>query len=193
MSDDVAARRRRGARRTITLLALVCTAPVVASYIAYYWLHPNARVNYGALVAKPAPQISGIARDGMPWRLDALHGRWVFLVVSDKACDASCERALYATRQARTIQGREQERIVRVLLQPASAAPPDNALLAQHPGLEAVRSDPAQWGLLPGNGADLSIYLVDPLGNVVLAYPADPDIKRLAKDLERLLKASRIG
>jgi len=194
MSDDVAARRRHGARRTITLLALVCVAPVVASYIAYYWVHPDTRVNYGELVAKPAPPISGIARDGTPWRLDALHGRWILLVVSTQACGTSCERALYATRQARTIQGREQERIVRVLLQPASTAPPDDALLAQHPGLVTVRADPAQWGRsLPGNGADITIYLVDALGNIVLAYPADPDIKRLAKDLERLLKASRIG
>jgi len=193
MSDDVAARRRRSARRTIVLLALVCAAPVVASYIAYYWLHPDTRVNYGTLVAKPSPPISGVARDGTSWRLAALHGRWVLLVVSDTACDAPCERALHATRQARTIQGREQERVVRVLLQSASAVQPDDALLAQHPGLEAVRGDPAQWASLAGSGADPTIYLVDPLGNVVLAYPADPDSKRLAKDLERLLKASRIG
>ena len=44
----------------------------------------------------------------------------------------------------------------------------------------------------PG-GATTNLYLLDPLGNLVLRYPADPDIKRLAKDLERLLRASRIG
>ena len=35
--------------------------------------------------------------------------------------------------------------------------------------------------------------LVDPLGNLILRYPADPDIKRMANDLDRLLRASRIG
>ena len=37
------------------------------------------------------------------------------------------------------------------------------------------------------------IYLVDPLGNVVLRYPKDADPSRMKKDLERLLKVSRIG
>ena len=55
------------------------------------------------------------------------------------------------------------------------------------------RTPPCGTPSLAGSGADPTIYLVDPLGNVVLAYPADPDSKRLAKDLERLLKASRIG
>jgi hypothetical protein len=36
-------------------------------------------------------------------------------------------------------------------------------------------------------------YLVDPLGNLVLRYPEDPDVKGMAKDIGRLLKASRIG
>jgi hypothetical protein len=186
-------RRRRG-RRTLLLLALVCAAPVVASYVAYYWLRPTAHVNYGELLEKPAPEIAGAADGGAPWRLASLHGRWVLLVTSGAACDARCGAALYATRQARTIQGREQERIVRVLLQPADAPPLDAALHAQHPGLIVVRADPAQWTPLSATAAaGPAIVLVDPLGNLVLRYPADPDIKRLANDLGRVLRASRIG
>ena len=37
------------------------------------------------------------------------------------------------------------------------------------------------------------IYLIDPRGNLVLWYPEDPDIKGIANDLIRLLKASQIG
>jgi hypothetical protein len=121
-----------------------------------------------------------------------LHGRWVLLVVSGGPCEKSCERALYATRQARTMQNREQDRVVRVLLQPSGAALPSPSLLTGHPGLAVVAADPAQWRALPGGGAG-NIYLVDPLGNIVLRYSADLDIKRLAKDLERVLRASRIG
>ena len=184
--------RSRNARRTLALLALVCAAPVVASYVAYYWLHRNAKMNYGELDPRPAPAIVGAMRDGAPWRLADLRGRWLLLVLADAACDTRCEGALYATRQARTIQGREEERIVRVLLQPAEARPPAAAVLEQHPGLVAARGDPRQWASLTDGGAQ-RIYIVDPLGNLVLRYPSDPDIKRLAKDLERLLKASRIG
>ena len=185
--------RRASARRTLTLLALVCAAPVIASYVAYFWLHRDARVNYGELDPRPAPAISGTTAAGTPWRLASLQGRWVLLVVVEARCDTRCERALYATRQARTIQGREEERIVRVLLQPQGATPPDDTILGQHPGLATAQGDPRQWASsLPGAGAD-AIFIIDPLGNLVLRYPADPDIKRLAKDLERLLKASRIG
>jgi cytochrome oxidase Cu insertion factor (SCO1/SenC/PrrC family) len=186
--------RRGNARRTLALLALVCAAPVVASYVAYYWLRPAARVNYGELLdAKHASEIAGSGEDGAPWRLSSLRGRWVLVVADDGACDARCERALYATRQARTIQGREQERVVRLLLQPPGAPPLSAPLLAQHPGLIGVHADPAQWEALARQGATVGIYLVDPLGNLILRYPADPDIKRLAKDLDRLLRASRIG
>jgi hypothetical protein len=55
----------------------------------------------------------------------------------------------------------------------------------------AVAGDAATVARLPGSAP--TILLVDPLGNLVLRYGADPDIKGLAKDMTRLLKASRIG
>ena len=192
MDDNAAVRRRGKTRRTIALIAPLCAAPVVASYVAYYWLKPSARVNYGELEAQPAPQIVGVTAQGAPWRLDALRGRWLLLVTTDSDCDELCEHALYATRQARTIQGREQDRVVRVLLQPQGVTPPAATVEEEHPGLAVVRADPRQWEVL-ARGTATAIHVVDPLGNLVLRYPADPDIKRLAQDLERLLKASRIG
>ena len=194
MTDQPDPLRRRRAQRTLLVLALVCAAPVVASYVAYYWLHPTARVNYGELLEQPAPEIAGVGDDGAPWRLASLRGHWVLLVTSDATCDERCAAALYATRQARTIQGREQERIVRALLQPMGAPALDATLRAQHPGLIVARADRAQWALLLTAAAGApNIVLVDPLGNLVLRYPADPDIKRLANDLGRVLRASRIG
>jgi hypothetical protein len=121
-----------------------------------------------------------------------LRGKWVLLIASPSGCPDSCERALYATRQARTIQGREQDRVVRVLLQApmAPALPPE--LAAAHPGLVIVRADQDELSRLPiGGGA--SIVLLDPRGNLVLRYGADPDIRGLANDLQRLLKASQMG
>jgi len=191
--DNVA--RQRVARRTLTLLVLICAAPVVASYVAYYWLRPEARTNYGELLqAVPAPDIGGIRGDGTSFHLAELRGRWVLLIVEGSGCDESCERGLYATRQARTIQGREQDRVLRVLLQPTGAPPLSAELLAAHPGMILVQGDSRQWQTLPGAaGLAANIYLLDPRGNLVLRYPADPDIRGLAKDMERLLRASRIG
>ena len=182
-------------RRTLLKLALVCAAPVVASYVAYYWFRPAGHINYGELLeAKPAREIVGMLPAGEKFRLSDYRGRWLFLAADAGPCEDACQRKLYATRQARTIQGREQERVVRIWLQATDTPALAPQLLAQHPGLVVARVDAAQWTGLPGDaGPPRNIYLIDPLGNIVLRYPADPDIKRMAKDLERLLRASRIG
>ncbi len=148
-------------------------------------------MNYGTLLpTAPAPLLEGTRGDGAPFRLADLRGRWVLLVDARGRCDAPCERLLYAARQARTMQGREQERIVRVLLVPEGALP-GAALLAEHPELVVAQAGGAAPAGLPGPAA--AIYVIDPLGNLVLRYDADPDIKGIAKDLARLLKASGIG
>jgi cytochrome oxidase Cu insertion factor (SCO1/SenC/PrrC family) len=182
-------------RRTLLMLALLCAAPVVASYVAYYWFRPVGQVNYGELLeARPAREIVGTLPDGEKFRLSDYRGRWLFLAADAGGCEDACQHKLYATRQARTIQGREQERVVRVWLQATQAPALAPQLLAQHPGLVVARVDPAEWEGLPADtDPTRNIYLIDPLGNIVLRYPAEPDIKGMAKDLGRLLRASRIG
>jgi hypothetical protein len=179
------------AKRTLLLILVVGLAPIVASYSFYYFSPRDPQVNYGELLpTRPAPLLAGTLGDERPFRLADLRGRWVLVAAAPGGCDEACTRKLYATRQARTMQGREQDRVVRVWLV-GDAATPAPALVAQHPGLVIVRVAPAAIAALPGG--DARIYLIDPLGNQVLAWPADPDIKGLAKDLTRLLKASQIG
>jgi len=181
----------RSGRRTILLVALAVIAPVVLAYAAYYLFPPGTFTNYGELLPTvPMTDVAGVRADGAAFRLSQTRGRWTLVVAAPAACDAGCASALYAMRQARTIQGREMDRVERVWLV-TDARAPSAALLAEHAGLIVVRTDAAAASSLPrGMGA---IHLVDPLGNQVLAWPRDPDIKRLAGDLARLLKASRIG
>jgi len=178
-------------RRTLIAIAAIGIAPIVASYATYYFWPRQARVNYGELLAMTAAaKIEGERADGRPFRLAELRGRWVLLMSAPGTCDSHCERMLYATRQARTIQGADQERVVRVWLANDDGVP-STAFLAEHPGLERARVAPATAANSPL--ADGRIYLIDPLGNWVLAWPADPDIKKLANDLGRVLRASQIG
>ena len=182
-------------RRTLLLLALVALAPIVASYAAYYFFTPSKRVNYGELLDPlPAASAIGVRLDGQPFALSDVRGKWVLVIVAGSECGDACRRALYATRQARTIQGPDQDRVARVWLQPAGAPLPGDELLAEHPGLVAARVDPGEIArLLIDPREPMGILLLDPRGNLVLRYPADPDIKGLGKDLERLLRASQIG
>lgn len=180
------------ARRKLALVAAIAFAPIALSYAAYYLLPRDARTtNYGELLpTRPVGEIKGVTTEGAPFRLSELKGRWVLLVAGAGACDDACQRMLYATRQARTIQNAEQDRVVRAWLV-TDGTTPAASLLAQQGGLVVARVSAADVSGLPkGNRA---IYLVDPLGNQVLAWPVDPDVKAVARDLARLLKASRIG
>jgi cytochrome oxidase Cu insertion factor (SCO1/SenC/PrrC family) len=185
------ARLDRRGRRTLLLLLAIAIAPVAASYVTYYFFPRATQANHGTLLPiAPAPALAGTHADGTAFALGDLRGRWVLLVADASRCDASCERKLYATRQARTMQGREQERIVRLWLVTDDGAP-EPATLARHPHLVVARVPPAAPQALPRGGG--AIYLIDPLGNLVLAYDDNADIKGIAKDLQRVLRASGIG
>jgi len=180
-----------GGRRIVFLIAALSLAPIAAAFVIYYFFPQQPAANYGTLlVTAPAPPISGTRVDGSPFRLDELRGRWVLLWGEPAGCGAACDKAAYATRQARTMQGKDQDRIVRALLVVGDAMPPP-ALLAQHPDLIVVRVAAKAIDSLPGGAG--ALYVIDPLGNLVLRYPDDPDIRGIANDLTRLLKASRIG
>ena len=178
------------AKRLVLLIAAIAVAPVLVSYFAYYALPRDSRVNYGTLLARPFHDVTATTLDGKPLSTRDLRGRWIVLFAGGGDCNAACASALYASRQARTIQNAERERVQRLWLISDAGAPPPR-VLDEHPDLAVARVDAAVAAALP-EGFD-RIYLIDPLGNLVLAWPADPDIKAMAKDLTRLLRASRIG
>ena len=186
-----AARSDVRTRRRLLLLAAIAVAPVLLSYLAYYFLPRDARVNYGTLLTtRPMAPIAGTLMTGAPFSTADLRGRWVILYAGSGRCDESCASALYASRQARTIQNAERERVRRVWLIVDDATPPAQAV-AEQDDLAIVRVAPLSVADLPeGIGR---IYLVDPLGNYVLAWPTKPDIKAMAKDLARLMSDSAIG
>lgn len=191
MTSPLHADRARTGKRTLLMVAAAVVAPVVLSYGFYYLAPRGTFTNYGELLpTRAAPAISGVRADGSPFRLTQAQGRWTIVIASGGACDAACAQKLYATRQARTMQGRERDRIERLWLVADDVRPhPD--VIAEHPDLVVVRTTPAAVSALPKGGE--AIYLIDPIGNQVLAWPRDPDVKALARDLTRLLRASRIG
>ena len=185
MSDESS---RRSARRNLIALAAVALLPLVGSYLLYWFWTPTAFVNYGDLLAVPLPELQ--ARNALP----QLKGKWAFLMVDSGACDAWCRRKLYIMRQVRLTQGKNMERIERAWLLD-DTVPPAPALVREYAGTYLL---PAQGSALlaklPVSGVLRDhIYIVDPLGNLVLRYPRDADPSRIKKDLSRLLRASRIG
>jgi len=182
-------------RRTVLLLAVISVLPVLGAYIAYRVWRPDHQVNYGELIATqnlPSAQLTDLA--GKTFSSDDLHGKWLLATIQPPACDQGCQRSIYYMRQVRLTQGKNATRIERLWLLSGSGAP-DPRLLAEHPGLLVARArDPAWLASFPAKGErSAHIYLIDPLGNIVLRYDQDPDPKGMIKDLTRLLSVSRIG
>lgn len=187
---------QRKSRRTLVLVAAVCIAPFVLSFALYYFWQPAGRVNYGELiegVVVPTGTLAA-AGEGKPFDFAQLRGRWVFVTIDSGACDNYCQNKLWKMRQVRLTQGKYPERIERVWLlndeQPVAAP-----VHKEYEGTwVALARDSAVVKAFPSQGAQRDhIYLVDPLGNVVLRYPKDADPSRMKKDINRLLRVSRIG
>lgn len=166
------------------LIFLVCAAPIVLGTLAYY-LHwgSGAGASYGELIV-PRPL------DGPAFL--AMRGKWVLVTFDAAACPAQCERKLYVVRQVRRAQGAGAERMERLWLVTAGGEPAPRLVAA----IEGTHIEPASRagarGAFPGEPTAY-IYLVDPLGNLMMRYPADADPAKMIKDLERLLKLSRVG
>ncbi len=180
------------ARRTFIALVVVCVLPVAASYFAYYVWQPEARMNFGTLVS-PAPLPETALKDdsGQPVARADIIGRWTYLVVASSDCSEACRNALYFTRQVRTAQAEDMERVARQWLV-TDAVPPDAALLAQHSELRVLMADDTWRKRFVPEGQP-RVWLVDPQGNVMMRYPDELDAKRMIKDLGRLLKYSQQG
>ena len=159
---------------------MICAAPLVLGTAAYVFdWRSGVSANYGELLP-PKPVLAPA--------LEPLRGKWVLVTFDAAACDAYCEKKLYIVRQVRRAQGKDMDRVER-LWGLTDDAKPRAELLAAIEGTR-VASFPPQG--FPGNAAD-HIYMIDPLGNLMMRYPRDPDPSKMIKDLQRLLKYARTG
>jgi cytochrome oxidase Cu insertion factor (SCO1/SenC/PrrC family) len=180
---------------TLWLIIALAAAPVAASYLVYTFWPPTRTVNYGELIEpRPLPDPHLALADGTAFRLSRLRGRWVLVSIDSGRCDERCDRKLLYMRQLRLTQGKDMERVERAWLVSDDTVPRPDAVVP-YPGTWVVRA--AGTGLLeqfPAQGAVSGhIYVIDPLGNLMMRFPRDPEPGRMIKDLSRLLKASRIG
>ncbi len=179
-------------------MLLVSAAPVIASYFTYYVIRPEGRRNFGELIdpQRPLPDMLGLDLEGRTHKLAELKGQWLLVSVGSGNCNEACVQQLYFQRQLRESMGKEKDRLDRVWL--VSDLHPINADLL--PGLKDATvlrvpdAELARW-LTPAGGHDIGehLYVVDPLGNWMLRFPARLDIEGAAKakrDLERLMRAS---
>ena len=167
------AQRARHGRWKMLGVLLICAAPVVASYFTYYVIRPEGRRVYGELInpQRTVPALTASTLDGGAKRLESLKGQWLLVSVAGGDCDPACQKHLYLQRQLRESLGKEKDRVDWV-----------------DPGALKAWLEPAQGQQLADH-----LYVVDPMGNWMMRFPAAMDTSGAAKakrDLERLLRAS---
>ena len=146
----------------------------------------------------PLPLAGGAAAAAKPAAV--LANRWTLLYVGPGECSTVCRTDLYNTRQVRLALNRDMDRVQRVFIATGDCC--DWPFLdAEHPDLASVRALPEAGpvlkllpsinGIAPG-AAD-RVYLIDPLGNLMMSYAPDAKPKGMLTDLKRLLGLSHVG
>jgi hypothetical protein len=195
-------RRRLRGRLTLILLILAFALPLAVATWLYHnpevWT-PTTYTNHGALVDPPRPlePLDLVELTGQHFGVEQLRGYWTLMHIETSRCDSACEQTLVQTRQLRLALGHDIDRVQRVYL--ATEPPlltPLAPILEEHPRLRLVTGD--RQGLAPvlallGDDAVGAVFLLDPLGNLVLRYRRGFDASGMFRDVKRLLRNSRIG
>ncbi|HEX9472657.1 MAG TPA: hypothetical protein VF931_00610 [Steroidobacteraceae bacterium] len=180
--------RMKNGRWTLPGLLLLFAAPLGIAFWLYYgssW-RPASHTNHGRLIA-PMVSVPGAA----------FTGKWSLVVIGAGAsgCDADCRDSLIYARQTWLSLGKLAPRVQRVLLGGTGCC--DTAYLQrEHAGL--VTLPPAATGgsalrqVFPAPQTR-SLFVVDPLGNLMMRYDVRDNPSGLRDDLKKLLELSHIG
>jgi hypothetical protein len=177
-------------RRVLLVLIALFSLPLTAAFILYYGVgwRPAGNSSHGQLL-EPVR--------ALPAGAEPLREKWALIYVGDGRCDTDCRTALVFARQTRLSLNQEMTRVNRALLATDNCC--DLAYLdKEHAGIKVFDvSEPGQRGdllkALPATDLNHSLFVIDPLGNIVMRYDVRNDPHGLLDDMKKLLKLSSIG
>lgn len=188
--------QKGSARWVVVALLLSFTLPFVIGQLAYdrHWVGGGA-TNKGELLTPPIE----LRKHFAVTQQEDLKDRWWVSYVLPATCDAYCEQTLQALPRLQETLGRERSRVGLLLIRTEASAevllPPASSEIRI---MSLSQRQLAETGL---SGTASSPWLImDPLGWVMLRYQPPETLAEslvraqlLLDDLQKLLKASRIG
>jgi len=192
MSNEVTEKAKSNRRKFLLLLVVMCT-PVIISYALYFMDYRPQSKNYGDLI--PIVKVSGKGtniEDNTILRMKDLHGKWVLVTVDSGDCNEACKNKLYYMRQVRTVQGKEKHRIERLWLINNSVKP-SAELMKEYEGTYFVNADSEILDFIETKEEQTKhIYLIDPIGHLMMRFPENVDGTKMGHDIKRLLHVSQL-
>lgn len=197
---------RRQSRMKLLLILAIFGVPLLLASIYLQMVRSSGGqlgdTSRGQLIQPAVPLTEfSLTQSGEPFNLDTVRGIWTMLYVLEGECAESCQLNLYHMRQVRLALNHRMDRVQRaIVLQPGAQLP--EQLQAEHPGLMSVDGSVEELMAFRAQiesaqstmeNLDNAIYLIDPLGNLMLRFPPELEPKSMLKDIKHLLKVSRIG
>ena len=188
-------------KKTLLMMIFVFVAPIVIGAIMFLNADNlkmgSSTVNYGQLITPPVLiNVKGIQVDNQAADVEkTAREKWTLLYLTPEVCDEKCSARIDLLKRLRLVTNENMRRIRTLAVFPQAPANQEK-LEFDNPdlviGVRGVDSSAfmAQFPKLDEN----PVYLIDPIGNLMMYYSGDtPDIKRMLKDLKRILKYSHIG
>ncbi|MBX3629914.1 MAG: hypothetical protein KF908_08375 [Nitrosomonas sp.] len=185
---------KKSNRRKFILILVLLFSPVVISYTLFFMDYRPGSINYGDLVEIKKLSGSGVTQDSnIILRMRDLHGKWVMLTVDSGNCDDACQKKLYYMRQVRTMQNKEMNRIERLWLIDDNVKA-DSELFKNYEGTFFVNAlDSELLDQIPTREIQRKhIYLIDPMGNLMMRFPENLEPRKMSDDIKRLLQVSQM-
>lgn len=186
----------------VLTLILIFVVPMLAAWLAFsQGIFLGSTVNRGTLINPPfaITTLNLINETGQAVNLNSMKGKWWLFYITPTPSDALSQQNLYYMRQIRQATGKDIERVNRAIVTLSSNTALDNTLHGQFPGTDHFIISQSKFDLLKASLPKKlaleksSLYLVDPLGNVMMVYDPNAKPKGILKDLKHVLKVSQIG
>lgn len=204
MTESTSKQPAQPGRGQLLLLAALFFVPLFAAFMLYFVvpdLRPSGTTNYGVLLPKvvPVSAMSFTDVDGKAQDEESFKHHWSVVYLAGTSCDDACLARVIMIRQVRLLLADDRPRLKRIYITPddASLRAAKTRFGNEQPDLVYL----ADTGAAGRRAADFfkptapnALYLIDPLGNWLMVYPAEKnDYKLILKDIKRLLKLSMIG
>ena len=192
-------------KMTIVLVIVVFTSPLLLSWFIFNhtnFLEMRGTSNHGELIVPPRPiddlsLIDPLKTD----RKESLHGKWSMVYVTE-ACDKLCMGNVYRMRQIHIAMDKHSLRVQKVLFLTRQNTKELTEMLLDFAGQQVINTDLIdtnalieKFRLTKSDNPLVAgrIYIIDPLGNLMMSFQPEANPRDIMKDLNKLLRASRIG
>lgn len=184
------------------LLIILFFGPLLVATWLYFGtsIRPSGQTHHGNLLdpVRPLPAATRWYTPNGDIAADLSDELWTLLQFVPDPCDEACQNDLYRSRQMWLALDRRRVRVQRIAIVANEAEARALADIAQEadPNLKlrvVAPDDPLRSFLRDPAHPQGTFYVIDPIGNWVLWYSPDTDLRDIHTDFKKLLRLSKIG